>query len=206
MGAGTDLPGDGVLPCLEGGGSWCSHPRLDGMTQRPRRPLVLASLLAMAALSVACNARDLGATPSATSAASVPAPTATDAAPPATAASASEAPTTSQSDTEWGRIWDALPAGFPLYPGGTAAEDAGIGPVSATYAIEGAEPDEIATWMQQALEMATFSTEALAGPLEDGRFVLDSVGDGDCRMQVEAIPQGGLTFIVIRYGAACPNS
>ena len=176
------------------------------MTQRPRRSIVLVGLLATAALSIACNPREAGPTPVATAAASGAAPSATGGAPTATAATAGASATTSQSDTEWGRIWDALPAGFPLYPGGTAAEDAGIGPASATYAIEGGDPEEIASSMQQALETATFSTEALAGPLEDGRFVLDSVGDGDCRMQVEAIPQGGLTFIVIRSGAACPNS
>ncbi len=183
-----------------------SRPRLAGMTQRPRRPIVLAGFLALAVLPVACNPRDPAPTPAATVAGSAAAPTATEGAPSAPAASASGAPTTSQSDTEWGRIWDALPAGFPLYPGATPAEDAGLGPASATYAIEGTDPETIAGWMQQALETATFSTEALAGPLEDGRFVLDSVGDGDCRMQAEAIPQGGLTFIVIRYGAGCPNS
>jgi hypothetical protein len=111
----------------------------------------------------------------------------------------------SQTDTEWGRIWDDVPAGFPTYPGSTIADDTGPDPASATYAVAGrGDPAEIASWMQAALETATFSTEALSGPLEDGSFVLDSVGDGDCRIQVVVAPMGGLTFVTVRYGAACP--
>jgi hypothetical protein len=62
----------------------------------------------------------------------------------------------------------------------------------------------IATWMQAALENASFRTEALSGPLEDGSFVLEMVGQGDCRLQVIVVPMGGLTFVTVRYGAACP--
>lgn len=177
------------------------------MTQRPRRPFLAIGLFVVAAVA-ACAPADPGSTAPGTTApsATVAQPSPTDAAPDASSPPVTQAPTTSQTDTDWGRIWDALPAGFPLFPGGTPAEDAGIGPASATYAIEGGDPAEIATWMQTALETATYSTEALSGPLEDGRFVLDSVGDGDCRIQVEAIPMGGLTFIVVRYGAACPNT
>lgn len=111
----------------------------------------------------------------------------------------------SQTDTEWGRIWDDVPRGFPTFPGSTIADDTGPDPVSATYAIAGGgDPAQIASWMQAALETATFSTEALSGPLEDGSFVLDSVGEGDCRIQVAVAPMGGLTFVTVRYGAACP--
>ena len=56
-----------------------------------------------------------------------------------------------------------------------------------------------------SLELATFSTESLSGPLEDGSFVLESVGEGDCRIQTSVQPMGGLTFVIIRYGAACPT-
>ena len=54
------------------------------------------------------------------------------------------------------------------------------------------------------MEGATYSTESLSGPLEDGSFVLDSVGDGDCRIQTTIAPQGGLILVTVRYGAACP--
>jgi hypothetical protein len=118
---------------------------------------------------------------------------------------AGSAGTGSQTDTEWGRIWDTVPAGFPTYPGSTIADDTGEEPVSARYAIAGGgDPAEIASWMQAAVETATFSTESLSGPLEDGSFVLDSVGDGECRLQVTITPMGGLTFVTVRYGAACP--
>ena len=54
------------------------------------------------------------------------------------------------------------------------------------------------------LELATYSTLALSGPLEDGSFVLDSVGEEDCRIETTVAPAGGLTIITVRYGAACP--
>ncbi len=37
-------------------------------------------------------------------------------------------PLTGQTDTEWGRIWDGLPADFPVYAGATASEEATTGP------------------------------------------------------------------------------
>lgn len=113
---------------------------------------------------------------------------------------------TSQTDTAWGRIWDAVPAGFPRFPGSTPADDTGGDPVSARYAVDGGNTKEIASWYQRTLEAATFSTESLSGPLEDGSYVLDSVGNGTCRLQVAIGPLGGMTFVTIRYGAACPNA
>jgi hypothetical protein len=40
--------------------------------------------------------------------------------------------------------------------------------------------------------------------LEDGGFVIESVGEGECRIQTSVRPMGGLTFVIVRYGAACP--
>jgi hypothetical protein len=115
-----------------------------------------------------------------------------------------EPPPVTKTDTAWGRIWDGLPAGFPVYPGAVESEEAGGGePVSATFSVAGA-PDEIATALQSQLELATFSTEALSGPLEDGGFVIDSVGDAGCRIETTVTPAGGLTLITVRYGADCP--
>jgi len=118
----------------------------------------------------------------------------------------SDAPPTGQTDTEWGRIWDGVPAGFPTYPGSTIADDASSDPVSARYAIIGADPAEVASVLQTALETASFGTEGLSGPLEDGSFVLDSVGDGACRIQTRIAPMARLTFVSVSYGAACPNA
>jgi hypothetical protein len=140
----------------------------------------------------------MAASPTAAPSTSTPASSAAESGPTAK-------PTTSQTDTEWGRIWDALPAGFPRFPGSIPADDAGGDPVTARYAVDVGDPKEIASWFQASLETATFSTESLSGPLEDGSYVLDSVGDGACRLQVAIGPVGTMTFVTIRYGAACPN-
>ena len=176
----------------------------------PRRSLLLAGVLLLVA---ACGGRTgvddplpsaLEATPGSTLAApsdleSLPA------APESDTPSATEEPPVTQTDTAWGRIWDAVPDAFPVYPAAVESDEAGGGePVSATYSVSGADPAEITTSMQQQLELATYSTEALSGPLEDGSFVIDSVGDADCRIETTVKPTGGLTLITVRYGADCP--
>jgi hypothetical protein len=119
---------------------------------------------------------------------------------------ATDPPTTTQTDTEWGLIWDDVPAGFPVYPGAVRSEEAGGGePVSATFTIPGAEAvADVVPWMQAELELATYSTVALSGPLEDGGYVIDSVGDGDCRIETRIAPAGGVTIVTVRFGAECP--
>ena len=110
---------------------------------------------------------------------------------------------TGQTDSDWGRVWDALPEAFPVYPGATPADDTAAEVASATFALEGADPTTVARWMQTELERARYATEALNGPLEDGSFVLDMAGAGDCRIQVSVAPLGSLTTVAVRYGAAC---
>jgi hypothetical protein len=159
------------------------------MSTRPPRLLLVTTV---AVLLAACG-------PSA----SPPPSTAPSELPPSTSPSATTSGT--QSDTEWGRIWDAVPAGFPRFPGSTIADDASPERVSARYAVPDGDPQAIATWMQDALETATFSTEGLNGPFEDGGFVIDSVGAGECRIQTSISPEGGTTFITVLYGAGCPE-
>ncbi len=111
-----------------------------------------------------------------------------------------------QTDTAWGRIWDSLPAGFPTYPGSMPAEETASGPASAVLAVHSADAKTIAGWMQSELERATYSTEALSGPLEDGSYVLDSTGPvPGCRVQVSIAPLGELTTMTVLYGASCPE-
>lgn len=98
-----------------------------------------------------------------------------------------------------------MPAGFPLFPGATPADDATGEPASARFAVEGGDPLAIAEWMQDALETATFSTEALNGPGEDGGYVIESVGEGSCRIQTTIVPLGDTTFVSVLYGADCPG-
>lgn len=94
--------------------------------------------------------------------------------------------------------------GVPGLPRATPADDAATEVASATLALEGADARTVAGWMQTELERATYATEALNGPLEDGSFVLDSEGASDCRIQVAVAPLGGLTTITVRYGGGCP--
>ena len=111
-----------------------------------------------------------------------------------------------QTETEWGRIWDTLPSGFPTYPGSTVSEEAASGPASATLVVDEQDVEAIAAWWQHELEVAAFSTEAMSGPLEDGSFVIDSVGqEPGCRLAVSIAPLGGLTLLTIMYGAGCPH-
>jgi hypothetical protein len=132
---------------------------------------------------------------------------ATSAAPSSDASSPSSSPQTGQTDTDWGRIWDALPADFPVYPGAARADEAATGPVSATFALERADPEAVAVWMQAQLELASYITQALNGPLEDGSFVLESIGPtSGCRIEVDIAPLGGLMTMTVWYGAACPNA
>lgn len=110
-----------------------------------------------------------------------------------------------QTDTAWGRIWDTLPTGFPPIAGATPG-DAANGPASASLVVQGNAAKSIATNMQAALEAAGFRTQGLSGQLEDGSYVLDSVGTPTgCLVQVTAAPIGGVTTVMIMYGALCPH-
>lgn len=167
------------------------------MLTRSRRSRLVVPLLALTL--AACGQAGASADPDPTSTA--PATVEPTAAPTGAATDPAEP---SQTDTEWGRIWDALPADFPRYPGGTLAEDVSPDPVSAAYSLSEGDPAQIAEWVQTSLEMATYSTEGLSGPFEDGGYVLDSVGDGECRIRTTVTPMGTLILVTVRYGAACP--
>jgi hypothetical protein len=168
------------------------------MSSRPRRLLLT---LPIALVLAACGpAASSGTAPTAGSATPPSAPTTGP-----TSASSSSAPAADQTDTGWGRIWDTIPAGFPVFPGSMPADDATGEPVSARFAVEGGDPLAIATWLQDALEQATFSTLGLNGPGEDGGYVMDSAGEDDCRIQATVAPLGSTTFISVLYGADCPG-
>lgn len=171
------------------------------MLQRPTR--LVSSILIILVLA-ACGPT-VPSRPPTTTAPSQTA-TATGPAPTGSAPSTSSQAAVGQTDTEWGRIWDDVPAGFPRFPGSSPADDASPDPASSHYVVADGDPQAMATWLQAALETATYSTEALSGPLEDGSFVLDSVGGGECRIETRIAPLGGMTFVTVLYGAACPGA
>jgi hypothetical protein len=187
-----------------------------GRTDRRIRPLIarlvaspvaiLALSLALAAVAAGCVSPRTGATvepttgDSATLASDAPAvATATP-----TASANASLPTTTE--TAWGRIWDDLPAAFPVYPGAEQA-DGGQGPASALVAVPAtvAGPAKVVAWYRQALVAAGYSIEALGGPMEDGGTVIDAVGlEPACRVQVTIGPRGSQTTVGILFAAACP--
>jgi hypothetical protein len=148
-------------------------------------------------LLVSCGPNPSTSVPPSPAPSSAPAETPDNAVPSSAAAG--------QTDTAWGRIWDAIPAGFPRFAGATPADDASGEPASARYGVPSGDPETIAAWMQGALETATFSTVGLNGPAEDGSFVIDSVGEGSCRVQTTIAPLGDMTFVSVLYGADCPG-
>ena len=76
-------------------------------------------------------------------------------------------------------------------------------PATAAFSIPAA-PEGMATALQASLEGAGFSTLALSGPLEDGSMVIDSAGDGRCRLQTTLRPAGDTTLMTVLVGAECP--
>jgi hypothetical protein len=104
--------------------------------------------------------------------------------------------------TDWGAILDALPDGFPVYPGATVA-DPPPEPVSASFdATDGV--DQVATWYRDAMAAAGYGALDLSDALEDGSRVLDAQSDlPECRIQVTFRPLGGSTMITVLYAAGC---
>ncbi len=173
------------------------------MTRPAARLPVAALALIAAGVLTACGATG-SSTPRPTEAAPSTAGSPTDVPGGSSPTTEPDASQPTMTETAWGRIWDELPPGFPRYPGAEPAETGG-GPASATLAVP-ATASVAADWLRGALERAGYDTEALSGPLEDGSFVIDSVGGGDpdCRVQASLVPHGNQSIATILFSAACP--
>jgi len=110
-----------------------------------------------------------------------------------------------QTDTEWGTIWDTIPADFPVYAGAVPSEESASGPASANLVVDGADPSAVATWTDSALTGAGFTITEGQESMEDGSIALEAVRAPDCRVLVTSAPLGSLTSITILYGASCPS-
>ena len=115
------------------------------------------------------------------------------------------APLPGQTETEWGVIWDSLPADFPVYVGAVPSEEAASGPASATLVVEGVDPSTVATWTDSALSGAGFTITGGQESMEDGSIALEAAKGTDCRVQVTSAPLGTFTSVTILYGSGCPN-
>lgn len=187
--------------------TWSALSRSRGPSRQLRR--AGASALVVLALALAgCGPSPATTSPGSvapTAASPTTVPTASASAGASEAASAASSPAVSlptQTDTAWGRIWDALPPSFPIYPGAQAAPTTS-GPASASLTTS-AGVAAVATWLVDSLGRAGFQVKA--GPaLEDGSHVIDITGStSGCKAQAQVRPEGSLTSIVILYGAACP--
>jgi len=182
---------------------------------RSASPSIGLSLLAAAAILAGCGTT-ASPTPAATLASSASpspslaspsaaSPTVAASEPSASASATSQASIAlpSQTETEWGRIWDELPPTFPVFPG-QAPTETGEGPFSAQLSVPG-DPAAAATWYQGALEVVGLSTLSMSGPLEDGSYVIESTGDPEgCVVETRLAPHGDVTLVSVLFGAACP--
>lgn len=177
-------------------------------SRHPRRTLLALSAVAFLAVAACGNSAPTAAPggtgtpqPTRTEAVSpgLPTPVPSDA--PSPTPPATVTPTTA---TEWGPIYDAIPAGFPRFPGSEGGEIS-EGPASAVFAVP-ADATTVAAWYQHALETAAYSTLSLSGPFEDGSTVIESVGaTPSCLVQTTLRPESGSTIATILYGAGCPD-
>jgi hypothetical protein len=108
-------------------------------------------------------------------------------------------PTTT--DTDFGRIWDALPPSFPSLPG--AIPTTATGPVSGSFAV-GMDVATASQTIAAALQGQGWTVD-VGSPLEDGTVVVDAGGAREgCAAQVRFTPLSGTVSMSVLYGADCP--
>jgi hypothetical protein len=174
------------------------------MSRRTPRPASLLALVLVAAGTfAACSPLNDAPGPSSTATA-VPSGVPITATPePSDATPGPDASGMTQTNTAWGRIWDALPRAFPIYPGSSPTTEIGE-PASGQFVV----PTDVATataWTKAALD-ATGLRTTVSGPLENGSMTLDSEGPAGCMAQTTIARTGSVTTMTVLYGATCPFS
>jgi hypothetical protein len=127
---------------------------------------------------------------------------------PGGSAAASPSPirlTQTNTDTQVGRIWDALPKGFPRIADAIVIDNF-PSPASGAFAVGTTVENAVAT-MRTGLTGLGYNVD-VGSPLEDGSVVLDAGGgeNPECRIEVQFTPQSGTTRMVVLYGSECPFS
>jgi hypothetical protein len=155
---------------------------------------------AVAALSIAgCSPPPSGSAAPPTGGASNPPGTATT--PP------SSVVPPSQTDTAWGRIWDALPPSFPEPPNARPATDTGASPSSAQLTVPDARGglvrEQVVQFYLDGLTAAGYAVNR-DGPLEDGSVTVATSKGVACQVQASVWPIEGGVIVTVLYGAGCP--
>jgi hypothetical protein len=141
--------------------------------------------------------------PAASSARSASGPTAVPGGAASQAVRPSIAPPTT-TDTEFGKIYDALPPSFPKLLGQEPAET-GAGPTSGSFAANMSVGDA-----RRIIEVSLIAqgwTVEVGSPLEDGTVVLEATAaNAGCKTEVRFTPRSGTVIMSVLYGASCPFS
>lgn len=174
------------------------------LRRRTADPPIPILAVALALLVVACGSSVTPSLPSAPSTAHEPSLTPV----PGGSSAGSPSPITvtqTNTDTQVGRIWDALPKTFPRIADAIVIENF-PSPTSGAFAVGANVADAVAT-MRAGLTGLGYNVD-VGSPLEDGSVVLDAGGgeNPECRIEVQFTPQSGTTRMVVLYGSACPFS
>ena len=108
-------------------------------------------------------------------------------------------PSTTQ--TDFGLIFDSLPASFPKLPGQEPAET-GEGPASGSFAVN--MDARAASQAMRAALVAAGWTADVGAPLEDGTVVLEAARSSTCKAEVRFTPRSGTVIMSVLYGSKCP--
>jgi hypothetical protein len=109
-----------------------------------------------------------------------------------------------QSDSAWGRIWNAVPDSFPV-PIDAAEADPAHGPVSGAWTVPVADvsaPDLVRFYRDAIDELGW--APIIDGPLEDGSYTVYTTDAYGCETLTTILPRGDESLVTVLFGAGCP--